>query len=180
MYAEIIGAFAGALFVVGVCGVWRAPCSGVICGRCQNTFSRSWVRNRPPLVGCSILITSALKDNQPEVMKCQPGCWSVQGCPSRTLGLPVFEYSMAEWLLVAIGMLRNVLLTPANTLVMSSTLIPAKGRLAASPVACVVAMVRLKSCTLEVKHGDCRTRLELLYIRLAMIECVVVAQRSVF
>jgi hypothetical protein len=55
-------------------------------------------------------------------------------------------------------------LTPANTRVISSTLIPAKGKLDASPLAdgidAMFLLLKLRRIHGELKHCDVRTRLE--------------------
>lgn len=73
------------------------------------------------------------------------------------------------------------ILTPAKTRVMSSTFIPAKGRLDASPTAvCVDAMLRrettLSRLHSEVKYGVVSIRLELLDTRFAILKMMLVVK----
>jgi hypothetical protein len=69
-------------------------------------------------------------------------------------------------------LLRSIIPTPANTRVISSTLIPAKGRLDASPLAvgtvAIFRLILLPQLLSELRSKDVGTRLELLKIRFAI------------
>lgn len=65
------------------------------------------------------------------------GCWFIQGYPSHTQDHPVFVYSKARCWSEAVICISVSSLTPANTLVISKTLIPARGSKDASSVVAV-------------------------------------------
>jgi hypothetical protein len=128
----------------------------------------------PPLVGCSILITSALGTDQHDFST----------SPTTDVGpyrvahrVPkISQYLSAVWLQrrkLHVKIDHYTKLTPANTLVISSTLIPAKGRLDPSPLAVgAVAMplLAMRQWHCESSLGVKSKRLELLSIRFIIFE----------
>ena len=140
----------------------------------------------PPLVGCSILITSALNHCQISTpWSCQPRLVFIQGCPFHTQDLLGFVYNKAIGLSdeYDLGTCAPQL-TPASTLVMSSTLMPANGRFDASPLAASVASVRtwlgLPRLNLRLRNDVWKAHLELLKTRLAILTLVEEKSRHVF
>lgn len=124
--------------------------------------------NSPPLVGCSILITSALNKTQYNFLTSPTSnvgpYWVARRVPK------ISQYLSTIWLLsksVTAMPPARVSLTPASTLVISSTLMPANGRLVASPLAAgVVAMplLAMRQWHCESNLGAVSQRLELLSI----------------
>jgi hypothetical protein len=83
-----------------------------------------------------------------------PECWSVQGSPLHTQDLLVFACSTANTRVRTVPGYSHPNIeaprTPASTRVMSSTLMPASGSEAASPLGAVVSRLRgARRCQLE-------------------------------
>ena len=97
-----------------------------------------------PLTGCSILMTSALSKNQYGGSSCISFYMEMKSTNSPTQDLPVSAYSMAGLLSVS-SLYIHICpeRTPASTLVISRTRMPANGNVGDSAVAAIERYLRL-------------------------------------